>query len=79
MGLLVRNQSLTSNLSFVDLLALDAHDTDDQVITVKDWRYESTGWDTSTDQALATAAAARAREYAQWKATTTHPHHSKES
>lgn len=46
---------------------------------MKDWRYESTGWDTSTDQALATAAAARAREYAQWKATTTHPHHSKES
>ncbi|MEL4505492.1 replication initiator [Luteococcus sp. H138] len=77
--LLAQSGGQPVNLSFVDLLALDAHDTDDQVITVKDWRYESTGWDTSTDQALATAAAVRAREYAQWKAATTHPHYSKES
>jgi len=60
------------DLDFVDLLAADPDD--DTTLVIKEWRYESTGWDTSTDQALALAAASRAREYAQWKAATTHPH-----
>ena len=66
-------------VAFTDLVA-DVPE-DDTTLVVKDWRYQATGWETSTDQALATAAATRAREYAQWKAArkNTHPHRSKES
>lgn len=59
--------------STVDLLA-DEQD-DDTTLVLRDWAYDGTGWDTAADEALALAAAARAREYAQWKAATTHPHH----
>ena len=60
--------------STVDLLA-DEQD-DDTTLVLRDWAYDGTGWDTTADEALALVAAARAREYAQWKAATTHPHHS---
>lgn len=56
----------------VDLLS-DEQD-DDTTLVLRDWAYDGTGWDTAADEALALAAAARAREYAQWKAATTHPH-----
>ncbi|MDU5416235.1 MAG: hypothetical protein E6128_08110, partial [Cutibacterium avidum] len=49
---------------------------DDTTLILRDWAYDGTGWDTTTDEALALAAAARAREYDQWKAArkNTHPH-----
>ncbi|WP_394277401.1 replication initiator [Luteococcus sp.] len=60
--------------SDVDLLADD--EDDDTTLVLRDWAYAGTGWDTTADEALALAAAARAREYAQWKAArkNTHPH-----
>ncbi len=59
------------NWDAVDLLADE--DTDDATLILRDWAYDGTGWDTTADEALALAAAARAREYDQWKATNT-PH-----
>ncbi len=61
----------------VDLLADD--EDDNSTLILRDWAYAGTGWDTAADEALALAAAARAREYAQWKAATTIHPHSKES
>ncbi|MDU4741961.1 MAG: replication initiator, partial [Cutibacterium avidum] len=57
----------------VDLLT---DQDDDTTLILRDWAYDGTGWDTTTDEALALAAAARAREYDQWKAArkNTHPH-----
>ncbi len=55
----------------VDLLTDD--EDDDTTLILRDWAYAGTGWDTTADEALALAAAARAREYDQWKATNT-PH-----
>lgn len=47
------------------LLADDDHDT---TLVVGSWEYAGTGWPRPGDATLATAAAARAREYAQWRA-----------
>ncbi|MCG7320808.1 replication initiator [Arsenicicoccus bolidensis] len=48
------------------LLADD--DEDETTLVVGSWVYAGSGWPRPGDAALATAAAARAREYAQWKA-----------
>ena len=47
------------------LLADDAEET---TLVVGSWTYQGTGWTRDGDQALALAAAARAREYDQWRA-----------
>jgi hypothetical protein len=49
-------------------LELMTEDDDETTLVIGDWRYAGTGWETAGDVALARAAAARAREYAQWKA-----------
>ena len=48
-----------------DLLAEDDHDT---TLVIGHWTYAGTGWRTEAERILANAAAARAREYDQWKA-----------
>ena len=48
-----------------DLLADDEHDT---TLVVGQWQYVGAGWATEGERVLAVAAAARAREYAQWRA-----------
>ncbi|GAB3055140.1 plasmid replication initiator protein [Intrasporangium mesophilum] len=50
-----------------DLLADDLEET---TLVIGQWSYAGSGWDTDGDAELAKAAAARAREYAQWRATT---------
>ena len=56
----------------LDLAALEADlladDDTDTTLVIGRWHYLGTGWSTDGDTALATAAAARAREYAQWRA-----------
>jgi hypothetical protein len=56
----------------IDLAALElelmADDDGATTLVIGDWRYAGTGWETAGDVALARAAAARAREYAQWRA-----------
>ena len=56
----------------LDLAALEADlladDDTETTLVIGTWHYLGTGWNTDGDTALATAAAARAREYAQWKA-----------
>ena len=56
----------------LDLAALEAdlladEDTETTLV-VGQWRYVGSGWATEGERVLATAAAARAREYAQWHA-----------
>lgn len=45
-------------------------DDDETTLVIGSWEYAGTGWSRPGDSALATAAAARAREYAQWRAET---------
>ena len=56
----------------LDLAALEADlladDDTETTLVIGTWHYLGTGWNTDGDTALATAAAARAREYAQWRA-----------
>ncbi|MGL5930192.1 MAG: replication initiator [Dermatophilaceae bacterium] len=47
------------------LLTDDDHDT---AVVIGSWTYAGTGWRDPAEQALALAAASRAREYAQWRA-----------
>ena len=57
---------------------LDVRDLDDLLndddqettLVIGHWSYAGSGWDTDGDAELAKAAAARAREYAQWRAAT---------
>ena len=55
----------------LDLAALEADlladDDTETTLVIGNWHYLGTGWATDGDTALATAAAARAREYAQWR------------
>ncbi|KRF23641.1 hypothetical protein ASG95_02875 [Phycicoccus sp. Soil803] len=55
----------------IDLAGLEAElmadDEDETTLVIGDWRFAGVGWETAGDAALAKAAAARAREYAQWK------------
>lgn len=50
-----------------DLLLADEEET---TLVVGTWAYQGTGWTNPGDEALALAAAARAREYDQWRAST---------
>ncbi len=56
----------------LDLAALEADlladDQDETTMVVGSWQYLGTGWSTEAERVLALAAAARAREYDQWKA-----------
>ncbi|WP_409482798.1 replication initiator [Arsenicicoccus dermatophilus] len=45
-----------------------ADDEDETTLVIGSWQYAGTGWPRPGDAALATAAAARAREYRQWRA-----------
>ena len=42
-------------------------DEEKTTLVVGSWTYQGTGWTNPGDKALADAAAARAREYAQWR------------
>lgn len=48
-----------------DLLADDDQDT---TLVIGQWQYVGSGWAIEGERVLAVAAAARAREYAQWRA-----------
>ena len=48
---------------------------DDTTLVVRSWSFIGTGWNTEGDTALALAAAARAREYAQWRAAQSRSSH----
>jgi hypothetical protein len=56
----------------IDLQSLEAElmaDEDEETtLVIGQWAFAGTGWETPGDAAMAKAAAARAREYAQWKA-----------
>jgi hypothetical protein len=56
----------------IDLALLEAElmasEDEETTLVIGDWRYAGSGWETDGDVALARAAAARAREYDQWKA-----------
>ncbi len=58
-----------------DLEARLMADDEETTLVVGSWTYEGTGWPRPGDEALAIAAASRAREYAQWRAEqrSTHP------
>lgn len=47
---------------------LMSDDEDEITLVIGDWSYVGTGWQNSGEAALADAAAARAREYAAWRA-----------
>ncbi|WP_147068614.1 replication initiator [Terrabacter aerolatus] len=53
-----------------DLDDLLADDFEQTTLVVGRWSYAGSGWDTEGDAELAKAAAARAREYAQWRQHT---------
>ncbi len=61
----------------LDLAALEADlladDDTDTTLVIGHWQYAGSGWATEAQTVLATAAAARAREYAQWKAQQRRP------
>ena len=52
-----------------DLEAQLLADDDETTLVVGSWAYQGSGWSSPGDEALALAAAARAREYDQWRAT----------
>jgi len=56
----------------LDLAALEADlladDDAETTVVIGRWQYLGSGWANDGERALATAAAARAREYDQWKA-----------
>lgn len=61
----------------VDVADLEARllsevDEDETTLVVGHWRFQGVGWPTDGDRELALAAAARAREYAQWRAARRH-------
>ena len=56
------------SLDVRDLDDLLADEDEETTLVVGQWSYAGSGWDTDGDAELAKAAAARAREYAQWRA-----------
>jgi hypothetical protein len=56
----------------LDLAALEADlladDEDETTLVIGEWTYAGNGWPSEAQRVLANAAAARAREYDQWKA-----------
>ena len=51
-----------------DLEARLLADEEETTLVIGSWTYQGTGWTMPGDQALALAAAGRAREYHQWRA-----------
>lgn len=47
-------------------------DDEETTLVIGSWAYEGSGWPRAGDKALADAAAARAREYATWRADRRH-------
>ncbi|MCL2090336.1 MAG: hypothetical protein FWH11_03775, partial [Micrococcales bacterium] len=60
-----------ARLDTADLEARLLADDQETTLVVGHWTFIAAGWDNPGDKALADAAAARAREYAQWKADQT--------
>ncbi|MEU4454374.1 replication initiator [Nocardioides sp. NPDC023903] len=61
--------------ALLDLGELEARllaDDTETTLVIGKWTYQGTGWTNPGDETLALAAAARAREYEQWKAQTKH-------
>ena len=63
----------------LDLAALEAdllaEDDTETTLVIGHWHYVGSGWNTEAERVLAIAAAARAREYAQWRAAQTRSSH----
>ena len=67
--LLAESARTGTPLDVADLEArLLAEDDDETTLVIGSWTYAGTGWTNPAETALALAAAARAREYAQWRA-----------
>jgi hypothetical protein len=73
-----RFQQLTSEsrrtgvpLDTRDLEALLLADDDETTLVIGSWTYQGTGWTSPGDETLALAAASRAREHHQWRASRT--------
>ena len=47
-----------------------SEDDEETTLVIGEWAYQGSGWTNAGDEALALAAAARAREYDQWRAKT---------
>lgn len=62
-----------SQLDVRDLEARLLDDDDETTLVIGAWEYAGTGWSRPGDAALAVAAAARAREYARWRADAPNP------
>ena len=58
----------TTSLDTRQLDELLLADEEETTLVVGSWAYQGTGWTNPGDEALALAAAARAREYDQWRA-----------
>lgn len=65
-----RNGESLEDISTAELEARLLGDEDETTLVIGEWAYQGTGWTNAGDEALALAAAARAREYDQWKAQT---------
>ncbi|NUR08357.1 MAG: replication initiation protein [Nocardioidaceae bacterium] len=59
-------------LDTTDLAARLLADEEETTLVIGSWTYQGTGWTRPGDEALALAAAARAREHDQWKADQKH-------
>jgi replication initiator protein RepSA len=63
----------------LDLAALEAdllaEDNTETTLVIGHWHYVGSGWNTEAERVLAIAAAARAREYAQWRAAQSRSSH----
>ncbi len=55
-----------------------ADEDDETTVVIGSWTYLGTGWRDAAEEALALAAAARAREYDQWRAERGHGHRMRE-
>ena len=66
--LLAAAERAGETLDVRDLEAQLLADDEDTTLVVGNWHYQGTGWTRGGDEALALAAASRAREYDQWKA-----------
>lgn len=68
--LVTRARQAGEQIDTRDLDALLLADDTETTLVIGSWHYQGTGWTNPGDEALATAAAARAREYAAWKAAS---------
>jgi len=68
--LIAESRRTGESLDTLDLEARLLADDDETTLVVGSWTYHGTGWTSPGDEALALAAAARAREYDQWRAQT---------